>query len=176
MNDVQCVRCGRTIAPEEMENGLVLETEKGFYCSDCISYVEGVRPDAESRAGPVTGPEESSAAAGLEGAQRAQPLREVGSARRSGGEDIGHGADETQSIEDDPVSLLQHILNEVKPIRRAIMYEKSSVWNVLGGIAQVFALGTVLIILVRWNEQADSLLLLACFLQLLTITFFLKGK
>ena len=159
MEDARCVRCGRTISRDEMEDGLVVETENGFYCSDCVAHLQGAQgpaTDVPLRAGeeedieqPVPPPTASPAAAPLAGPET--------------------------SDEDDPIVILRSILAEVKPIHRAIMYEKASVWNVLGGIAQIFALGAVLL-LPRWSDQWEGLLLLACFLQLLALTFFVKGK
>ena len=151
-NPIRCARCGRTITEADMENGLVAETEKGILCADCAPYAlksaPAMEPPAETP--PAPPPPE-------------QPEKEPDEATQP-------------REEEDPIILLRTILNELRPISRAILYEKSSVWNVFGGILQVFVLALLVLAAVRWDATQVKIVLFALLLQLMTLTFFLKGR
>jgi len=189
MKSVRCARCGRTIGPAEMEEGLVIEARDGYYCGECVPYVHdkadwaadlAPRTLASSPRHTPRPPEmqmtEEPAAAASPPERPAPASRPVEPAEPEapGGAPTSGAA--TSEQEDDPIILMQRILDELKPISRAVMYEKTSIWNTLGGVAQIFALAVILFVLTEWTGEPLELLLLAVFLQLATLTFFLKGK
>ena len=68
----------------------------------------------------------------------------------------------------------EDLLRELKNITRALTYERFSYWHVFGAIAQAGAIGCVVIS--HYMNAAPEGLLLAIFLQLLSLTFFLLGR
>lgn len=180
MSAARCARCGRTITAQEMEDGLVVRTERGLYCGDCAVYVTDHDWTKELRPAAPEGGE----------TDEPRPRRYVGV--------VGDEADEQEEAspqapskppvspspvqstagpaEDDPVVLLRSILEELRSVGRAVLYERTSVWNTLGAVAQIFALAVMLFVFARWKGEPDELLLLATFLQLAALTFFVKGK
>jgi len=189
MKSVQCARCGRTIGPAEMEEGLVIEARDGYYCGDCVPYVHdkadwaadlaprsaSALPRHPPRRPEMQMKEESAAdTPPLERPEPASSPAEPAAPEAPGVAPTPRAA--TSEAEEDPIILMQRILDELKPISRAIMYEKTSIWNTLGGVAQIFALAVILFVLTEWTGEPLELLLLAVFLQLATLTFFVKGK
>ncbi len=72
--------------------------------------------------------------------------------------------------------LLSGIRQQLEAIQRILMFEKSSAWNVLGGVAQCLALGMLLTGVFRWLEDPLSLLVVALVFQVMALTFLVKGK
>jgi len=68
----------------------------------------------------------------------------------------------------------EDVVRELKNITRTLTYERFSYWHVFGAIAQAGAIGCVIISLYRY--AAPEGLLLAIFLQLLALTFFILGR
>ena len=68
----------------------------------------------------------------------------------------------------------EDVVRELKNITRTLTYERFSYWHVFGAIAQAGAIGSVIISLYRY--AAPEGLLLAIFLQLLALTFFVLGR
>jgi hypothetical protein len=163
---VYCARCSRGISEAELEDGLVVETEKGFFCADCATYVkEPPAPREESETAEVQREIRS-----IPSERGGGPVTEQAAARDLKEEE------QPAPQEDDPLLLLQQILNELKPISRAVLYEKASVWNLLGGMGQIFALALVLVAVIHWGSHTMNILLAAIALQLMTLTCFLRGK
>ena len=156
MAAVYCTRCGRTITDDEMEDGLVVETEKGLFCSECVPHIQDSATPKERPAPDPT-----------------PPAADPAPAPRPAARPVLRGDSDE---EDDPVDLLKRILDEVKPINRSIMYERASVWNVLGGVTQIFAFAALLFCFTQWEKAPEPWLLLALVLQAATLTFFVKGK
>ena len=172
----------------------MIQARAGYYCGDCVPYVHDKddwaadlsRPDRArparraSRAEYETGAPEITEPERVPGPSGDAPEEDTPVPETPAEEEAP--VPRTPPDEDDPIVLMQRILDELKPIRRAIMYEKTSIWNTLGVVAQIFALAVVLFFLSEWagdSEQAGErleLLLLAIFLQLATLTFFLRGK
>lgn len=67
----------------------------------------------------------------------------------------------------------------VEAIHRILVFEKSSPWNVLATVTQCLAVGILLIALFNWVEHPQSvlnILLVALILQVMALTFYVKGK
>lgn len=91
-----------------------------------------------------------------------------------------------QSVEDAPrpasakseeaARLLADIRQKLEVIHDGLMFEKTSSWNVLGGVAQVIAVGALVMAVFNWLDDPLNLLMVALIFQVLTLTFFVKGK
>ena len=190
MNPTRCARCARTITPDEFEDGLVVETERGFYCGDCAvhapAYDDAPTPP-RPKARPAGGADQPGARRRFAGevGDDAEQEEQDEQDEREGPEEYEEPGPADAPVEaprpapqqdDDPVALLRSILDELRAVSQALMYEKSSVWNTLGTVAQVFALATLLLAIARWAAAPLDALLLAIFLQAAALTFFVKGK
>jgi hypothetical protein len=76
----------------------------------------------------------------------------------------------------DPSPLLTSIQQELEAIRRVLLFEKTSPWNVLAVVAQCVAACVFVLAVIQWQDSPQNLLLAAIVLQLMALTFFLKGK
>ena len=74
------------------------------------------------------------------------------------------------------IEMLDNIRREASSIRRSILFEKSSIWNVLGAVVQCFAVGAFVVACARWSQDPAPLLLVAVLLQVMTLTFYFHGK
>jgi hypothetical protein len=140
-----------------MEDGLVVETERGFFCAECARYVKASSglPNVETPADEETAEEKL--------AETAEPSGDTTPERQ-------------EELPEDPVQLLKEIRNDLKPISRAVLYEKASVWNLIGGVGQIFALALLVLAVIEWSEASGDILLAAILVQLMTLTCFLRGK
>jgi len=170
---VYCARCARTISGSEMEDGLVVETERGFFCAECARYVKGASPPKPSGAFA-----ESSADRGAAEAveQTTTAPEEAGDTAPESEEAPPSAQASEEQAADEPLVLLREVRSELKSISRAILYEKASIWNLLGGIGQIFALALLLAAVIMWSAASTTLLLAAILVQLMTLTCFLRGK
>lgn len=177
---VYCARCARTISSAEMEDGLVVETERGFFCAECAQYVKSSSPAPAQVDAPARPAQREPA-----GEVVAEPVPHSGSKPTvAPGSTVGReeSSDEAASekteeaVPDDPVQLLKEIRNELKPITQAVLYERASVWNLLGAIGQIFALALLLVAVIEWSVASTTVLLAAILVQLMTLTCFLRGK
>ena len=69
-----------------------------------------------------------------------------------------------------------HALTEQLAFIRALTFEKHSLWNVLGAVAQCFALASFATACVRWSAGPLPMLMVAVLLQIMALTFFFQGK
>ena len=78
---------------------------------------------------------------------------------------------------DDVALMLESILKEVKSINRALAFEEASIWNILGAVVQCFGIAALMFAFHKgWQENADTMLLLAILLQLMALTFFMLKR
>ena len=199
---VYCARCARTISSAEMEDGLVVETERGFFCAECAQYVKSsspapaqveapARPTQREQAGEVgaepipqaylpAGGGLAEVPHGMRGTKAgsgSKPMVAPGSTvGREESSDEAASENNEEAVPDDPVQLLKEIRNELKPITQAVLYERASVWNLLGAIGQIFALALLLVAVIEWSVASSTVLLAAILVQLMTLTCFLRGK
>ncbi len=170
--DGNCYRCSRPISRAEVEDGLVIRAERGLICADCIARerqrraalrlaeagkslkIQSAGPSPEVRPDPEDEEEPQE-----DEKEERPPARE-------------------RLYEDDPEAILLRILDELKPIRQAVYYHHSSLWNVLGGVIQIFAVALMGLAVVRWDSPGGptDFLLLAVLVQLLAFTCFVNGK
>lgn len=68
------------------------------------------------------------------------------------------------------------IQDHLERIHRALIFERSSSWNVLAAVSQCLAIGILLTAAFRWLQSPQDLLLVALIFQVMALTFFLKGK
>lgn len=68
------------------------------------------------------------------------------------------------------------IQDHLERIHRALIFEKSSPWNVLGAVSQCLAISILLTAAFRWLQSPQDLLIVALIFQVMALTFFLKGK
>ena len=75
-----------------------------------------------------------------------------------------------------PFRTLEDIRQELSQVRQALQFEKPSVWNVVGGIVQCFALAALVFAGASWGGDPKPALLLAILLQLMALTFFFNAR
>jgi len=167
-----CARCRRALSNEELQSRDLMFTEHGPICDDCAAtYRAGLDVarqadalrDAPSPAASVVdpAPEQEDAAAPAPAADEAPDEPEL--------------KPETEA-QKDALDLLDDIRRETEAIRRTVLFDKTSTWNVLGAVTQCFALGALVMACVRWGSGPEPMLLVAILLQLMTLTFFFHGK
>jgi len=110
-----------------------------------------------------------------EQAQAAQAPKDAAAAP-SALPDAAERATEAPSEPAQAPNALEEIRRELTTIRHSLLYEKSSVWNVLGAVCQCFAVAAVLAAVARWERDPHTLLTLGVFLQLMTLTFYFHGR
>lgn len=186
--DSRCYRCSRVISRAELEDGLVIETDLGLICADCITR-ERAKKDAPSLSGPRMSyvPAEETDDEGYPtedepgDAYEEDEDEDDGENQEDAGdeevpEDQNAREEDERLYEDDPEAILLRILEELKPIRQAVYYHNTSMWNVLGGVVQIFAISLVALAVLSWSAGPTDFLLLAVFAQLLAFTCFHNGK
>ena len=82
----------------------------------------------------------------------------------------------TPPVTPDPSPLLSSIQQELEAIRRVLLFEKTSPWNVLAVVVQCVAACVFAIAVIQWQENPQNLLLAALVMQVMALTFFVKGK
>ena len=141
-----CVNCRRTITDSEMDRGLFILSERGVLCATCAQRLD-----------------EASREKGVEPAVAEAPLP----------------ADETPEAVA-PASganeQLKEIGRQIEDIRRTMLFEKSSAWNLTAVLAQSLAVAIFLIAIFRWLDNPANLLLAAIFFQIMAMTFFVKAR
>ena len=162
-----CVRCRRSLSEKEVQEGLVLSTDEGLICDRCISVVQD-ELEMERSGGEVEVAEEEDEED--EGERGEYP--EAGPDEEKGEEEEQEEGPE----EEGPIILLDEIHRDVRRIYRLMQFEKSSLWTVFGAVAQCFALGMLFMAAAYWTTRGNDLLLLAVVVQLMALTFFVKGK
>lgn len=81
-------------------------------------------------------------------------------------------------FQNDLVTLLEEIKNEIRNVLRTISYKEASVWTLFGAVAQVFVFAFVAVSVLTWNNPSSSLrfLLVTLICQIMAMSFFLLGK
>jgi hypothetical protein len=162
-----CAWCGRSIGPGDREQGRV-HTEDGLLCGECTAkYFAGLRESrpAKPQAGSGASPEE--------------PAREGDSEAGEPGADAGPRPEEEpeeEPDERDPFAMLEEIRREVSEIRQSIVFDKVSLWNTLGAIAQALAVGALVAAVAHWTGGPTDLLLVGVLLQTMALACFVRGK
>jgi len=144
-----CVNCRRTITDAEMQRGLYVEGPRGILCATCARQLDEA-PEAQEPPSPAS---EASAA----------PTEHAAPAPASGAEE----------------KHLEGIREMVESIHRALLFEKTSSWNIAGAVAQCLTVGVLLIVALQWLDGEGAVLpalLVAIVFQLMALTFFVKAK
>ena len=95
-------------------------------------------------------------------AEKAEPIREQPASK-----------DDRATVHSDH---LEGIRQQIEAIQRILLFEKSSTWNVLGGVMQCLAVGMVVIAALKWLDEPMNVLLVALVFQLMALTFFMKAR
>jgi len=147
-----CISCRRTITDTEFRRGLYVETRRGMLCATCARRLdeEPVRPaPAAPPAEPL--PTQTAAPAGKPPAP---------------GEAVGKAAAER----------LENIERQLEGIQRILLFDRSSTWSVMAGVAQLLAVGMLVVAAFRWLDDPVTVLLVAVIFQIMALTFFVKGR
>jgi hypothetical protein len=75
-----------------------------------------------------------------------------------------------------PAEILDSMRQHLEAIHRTLVFEKSSLWNVLATVAQCLAVGMLILGAVNWADNPAHLLLVALIFQVMALTFFVRGK
>ena len=174
-----CVHCRRTIAENEVERGLFVQTPQGMLCATCAQQLD----------------EETEAAKQLAAAQAPVPAKPAGTPAEEKPPPVP-AADPPAPVALDPpapaagappagpqsggpeppAQLLDGIRDRLEAIHRTLVFEKSSPWNVVATIAQCLAVGMLILGAVNWADNPMYLLLVALIFQVMALTFFVQGK
>jgi len=147
-----CVICRRTIAESELALGLYDEDERGLICATCAQKLD--EPHQPPHHEPPAHEEKTIPA-----------QKPLASAPKS-----------PRPIPDEHEKHFTSLENHLERIHRALIFEKSSPWNVVGAVAQCLAVGVLITAAFRWLQSPENLLLVALIFQVMALTCFLKGK
>ena len=130
----------------ETDRGLYVQTERGVLCATCAQHLDEAPPEEPIAAG-----------AGEVFPRVEEPLRaEVRAPEKS--------------------EQLEEIGRQVEDIRRTLLFEKSSAWNLIAVLAQALAVAMLFVAIFRWLDDPVSLLLVALIFQVMALTFFVKAS
>jgi len=149
-----CIRCRRTITDRELERGLHVESTRGLLCATCAQILD-------------------------EAAQHATPEREALKPALKTAKSKPAVDGPTRESADKTVEHLESLKEQVETIQRILLFEKTSVWNVIAGVAQCLAVGMLAMAGMQWlegGENTGNLLMITIVFQLMALTFFLKAK
>jgi hypothetical protein len=187
-----CLRCRRTIAENEIERGLFVQTANGMLCATCAQQLDEETEAAKQLAAAPS----TVLRAALSEAERAaqepahaeppepaveekpapvpppEPPREKPAADSLS---IPHSALRTPHS-DPPDQALDGIREHLEAIHRTLIFEKSSPWNVFATVAQCLAVGMLILSAVNWAGDPTRLLLVALVFQVMALTFYVRGK
>lgn len=174
-----CVICHRSLSAREIEEGLVVQSEKGLICVDCVPRMNG---ELESAASPPPQPKEARVVEGQPSSPGSRDVKNPNIPRGNESDASPEASNREMAAKhratpNDAVmaARLDTILQEVHTISQFLLFERSSIWNVLGGVVQVFVFG-VLAAAALWRGHTQELLLIALLLQVMVLTFFVKGR
>ena len=147
-----CINCRRTITDAELSRGLYVESRRGMLCATCAQRLD---EDPAESPPPAQSPE-------------AAPVEKV------------EAVQEPPAPKDDRATVhgdhLDGIRQQIEAIQRILLFEKSSTWNVLGGVMQCLAVGMVVVGALKWLDEPMNVLLVALVFQLMALTFFMKAR
>ena len=191
-----CLQCRRTIAENEIQRGLFVQTLHGMLCATCAQRLDEETEAAKQLAAtqaPVPAPP-------------AEPPKEEPAPRPSLIPQVSVHEEPPAGVPtpiapdppDAPVSpptpadapsagpqssgrepaaqLLDGIREHLEAIHRTLVFEKSSPWNVFATVAQCLAVGMLILGAINWADNPMHLLLVALIFQVMALTFFVRGK
>ena len=162
-----CVRCRRVLSNGEADSPAALYTEHGVICERCVpGYKAALEAISEGSFAEDAGTDQP----------EAEPPGAVSEGDPEPEDEEPEPAGPETAEQADAIDLLERIRREVTQVRQALLYEKTSLWNVLGAVTQCFALAALVAALVRWGRDPQPLLTLAVLLQVMALTFFFQGK
>jgi hypothetical protein len=172
-----CLHCRRTIAENEVQRGLFVQTPHGMLCATCAQQLDeeteaakklaAAEPAMKATAGGGCATPEKPAPVPPAEPPKEEPAPELSS--------IPHSALRTPQSEP-PAQLLDGIRQHLEAIHRTLVFEKSSPWNVLATVAQCLAIGMLILAAVNWADNPMQLLLVALIFQVMALTFYVRGK
>ena len=201
-----CLHCRRTIAENEVERGLFVQTPHGMLCATCAQQLDEETEAAKQLAAAhstmlraALSEVERAAQAPVPPAEPpAPPIEEKpellpppdpppiphsalspacgGQAQHSEAPAGTPLAGPQSGGPEPPAQLLDGIRQHLEAIHRTLVFEKSSPWNVLATIAQCLAVGMLILGAVNWADNPMHLLLVALIFQVMALTFFVRGK
>jgi len=147
-----CAQCRRTLTDAELARGLYVTTDDGMLCANCAQRLDETLPDSSP-----TDEVSASASPGIDPTPAALP----------------------PDITGDLSERLEKIGEQAEAIHRILLFEKTSTWNVVAGVAQCLAAGMLLISALQWFDGGSRVLnalILTLVFQVMALTFFLKAK
>ena len=148
-----CINCRRTITETELHRGLYVESKRGMLCATCAQ-----RLDEE----PIESPPPLAPSSETAPVEKAEAVQERPAPK-----------DDRTTVHGDH---LEGIRQQIEAIQRILLFEKSSTWNVLGGVMQCLAVGMVVVGALKWLDEPMNVLLVALVFQLMALTFFMKAR
>jgi hypothetical protein len=175
-----CLRCRRTITEDEVQRGLFVRMPHGMLCATCAQQLDEETEAAKKlAAGREPAPADLPAPAVEE---KPAPVPPAELPKKEPAPDPPAAPAGTPLAEpqpggsEPPAQLLDGIRQHLEAIHRALVFEKSSPWNVLATVAQCLAVGMLILGAVNWADNPMHLLLVALIFQVMALTFFVRGK
>jgi hypothetical protein len=169
-----CFRCRRTITENEVERGLFVQAPNGMLCATCAQRLDE-ETDVKQTAGPSTPLRARPSEAEPPAKPRAKAVEEKPSSISPPERPWTPPAPQS-GVGGPPAQWLDGIREHLEAIHRALIFEKSSPWNVLATIAQCLAIGMLILGAFNWADNPTRLLLVALVFQVMALTFFVRGK
>ncbi len=154
-----CAFCRRTITGKELERGLYVESDEGLICATCAQKLD----EPEIAETVRTEPDPASYDIAPVEAEIVEDPPPTPTAQAA-------------PSDRETVQKLQEIQDQLERVYRAILFEKSSSWNVLAAVAQSLAICMLVAAGFRWLTDPVPLLLVALVFQIMALTCFVKGK
>lgn len=195
-----CIHCRRVLIESEIQRGEFVNTDFGILCPQCAEKLRAEQPPPpppppEKETEPAT-PEEPPAQVPPQAEPKPEPPKpsRPSRARRASSTVAAPKAEPAPIVEPPPKvepapppavntpeppgtsPELRRISEQLDQLLRAMLFEKSSIWNIMGAVAQCIAAGVFIIALLNWLDGPQLLLQTALLLQVAALTFFVKGK
>lgn len=174
----ECAWCGRPIERGGRKSGPCVNTDQGMICAECMPAYFASLGSPDKQRPPVLKavprppiPPETHAQANL---CDVTPAPETPPAAPP--TPTPPSPPPAQPADGNATRILDEMRQDLKDIRQSLMFERASLWNVLGGVAQCFAVASVGVAAVQWGNGATDFLILGLLLQVMALTFFVKNK
>ena len=90
----------------------------------------------------------------------------------------GGGAKRVKDVfQQDVLTLLDEIKNEIRSVMRIVSYKEASIWTIFGSVAQVFVFAFIAVSILSSDRVTSfKFLIITLICQVMAQTFFLLGK
>ena len=167
----ECAWCGRPIQRGGRNSGPCVNTDQGMICAECMPAYFASLSSPDKPRPPVL-----KAVAHPAKPPQPPPPKPPPEAPPQPETPTPAPPPPAQPVDGNATRILEEIRKDLHDIRQSLTFERASLWNVLGGVAQCFAVATLGMAAVRWGDGSTDFLILGLLLQVMALTFFVKNK